>query len=170
MKILSLSFTPVPEDFTSYSKKAEPALFSMRMKRGLIPFAIMFVFGLMFGIYFSILALSLFVINNVVPFILNREYMKKQLSSRIIKRPVVIDFYDDHIVQTFLPDESFKGTNEKHFGLRSVAGVVESDEYIWFLTKAANVINIPKRVLTAEQYEEIRSIKDNFFANKYQKI
>ena len=170
MKILSLSFTPIPEDYTSYSKKAEPALFSMRLKRGFIPFAIMFMCGLFFGIYFSILALSLFAINNVVPFILNREYMKKQLSSRIIKRPVVIDFYDDHIVQTFLPDGSFKGTNEKHFGFRSVAGVVESDEYIWFLTKAANIINIPKRVLSEEQYDEIRSIKDKFFADKYQKI
>jgi hypothetical protein len=130
----------------------------------------MFACGLFFEIYFSILALSLFVINNVVPFILNREYMKKQLSSRIIKRPVVIDFYDDHIVQTFLPDESFKGTNEKHFGFRTVAGVVESDEYIWFLTKAANVINIPKRVLSEEQYSGIRDIKDKFFADKYQKI
>ena len=96
--------------------------------------------------------------------------MKKQLHSRIIKRPVIIDFYDDHIVQTFLPDESFKGTNEKHFGLRSVAGVVESDDYIWLLTKAANVINIPKRVLSEEQYSEIRSFKDKYFADKYQKI
>lgn len=170
MKILSLSFTPVPEDYISYSKKAEPALFSMRLKRGLIPFGIMFASGFFFGVYFSILALSLFAISNVVPFILNREYMKKQLNSRIIKRPVVIDFYDDHIVQTFLPDESFKGTNEKHFGLRSVVGVVESDEYIYFLTKAANVINIPKRVLSDEQYGEIKNLTQKYFADKYQKI
>ena len=170
MKLLSLSFVPVPEDFISYSKKAEPALFSMRLKRGVVPFGIMFAGGFFFGIYFSILALSLFAISNVVPFILNREYMKKQLSSRIIKRPVAIDFYDDHIVQTFLPDESFRGTNEKHFGLRSVAGVVESDEYIWFLTKAANVINIPKRILDDEKYGAVKNIIENYFSGIYTKV
>ena len=170
MKLLSLSFTPMPEDYISYSKKAEPALFSMRLKRGFIPFAIMFAIGFFFGIYFSILALSLFVINNVVPFVLNREYMKKQLSSRIIKRPVTVDFYNDHIVQTFLPDGSFKGTNEKHFGLRSVAGVVESDEYIWLLTKAANVINIPKRILDDEKYAELKKITEDYFSGIYTRI
>ena len=170
MKILSLSFTPYPEDYISYSKKAEPALFSLRIKRSLIPFGIMFIIGLFMGLYFSILALSLFIINNAVPFVLNREYMKKQLSSRIIKRPVMIDFYDDHIVQTFLSDENFKGTNEKHFAMKAVVGVIESDEYIYFLTKAANVINIPKRVLSDEQYGELKNLTNNFFADKYQKI
>ncbi len=170
MKILSLSFTPVPEDYISYSKKAEPAILSLRLKRSFIPFAIMLVAGFFFGIYFSIFALSLFTINNLVPFILNKEYMKRQLRSPIIKRPVTLDFYDDHIVQTFLPDENFKGTNEKHFAVKAVAGVVESDEYIYFLTKAANVINIPKRVLSDEQYGEIKNLTHKFFADKYQKI
>ena len=166
----SLLFTPLPEDYISYSKKAEPALLSLRLKRGLIPFGIMFIAGFFLGIYFSIMALSLFAVTNLVPFMLNREHLKKQLGSRMMKRPVRLDFYEDHIVQSFLPDESFKGTNEKHFGMRAVAGVVESDEYFYILTKSANVINIPKRVLSEEQYGQIIDFINRFFADKYQKI
>lgn len=170
MKLLSLSFSPLPEDYISYSKKAEPALFSMRLKRGLIPFGIMFVGGFFLGIYFSILALSLFIVSNMVPFVLNREYMKKQLNSRAVKRPVSLDFYSDHIVQTLLPDESFKGTNEKHFAMKAVAGVVESDEYIYFLTKASNVINVPKRILDEEKYAELKKITEEYFSGIYTRI
>lgn len=170
MKYLSLCYTPTPEDFVSYAKKAEPAVFALRAKKMILPFGIIAVAGLMFDFYLSVIALSFFICATLVPAIINREYIKKQKSSQFILRPVCLDFYDDHIVQTFLPGGRFKGKNEKHFGFKAIAGVIESEEYIWFLTKAASLINIPKRILSEEQYGMLRNLTDNLFADKYQKI
>lgn len=170
MKYLSLSYTPTPEDFVSYANKSEGAVFALRAKRMIIPFGIIAVAGLLFDVYYAIIALSFFICATLVPAIINREYIRKQKDSQFILRPVIIDFYEDHIVQSFLPGGRFKGRNEKHFGFKAIAGVIESEEYIWFLTKAASLINIPKRILSEEQYGMLRNLTDNLFADKYQKI
>ncbi len=170
MKHISISYTPTAEDYISYSKKAEPALFYMRIKRMMLPFAIMMIAGFFFDIYLSILSFSFFLISNLAPAMLNREYVKKQEKSKFTKRPVTVDFYEDHIVYSYNPDENFKGRGERHYGFKAINGVVESEEYIYFLTKAANIINIPKRVLQQEEYDMLKNLIDNLFSNKYQKI
>lgn len=170
MKYFSLCYTPTADDFVSYAKKVEPAVFALRVKRLLIPFGLLAVAGLIFDFYFSVIALSFFVCAALIPAIINRDYIKLQKSSQFIMRPLCIDFYDNHIVQIFLPGGRFKGRNEKHFGFREVATVIESEEYIWFLTRSASVINIPKRILSEEQYGMLRNLTDNLFADKYQKI
>ncbi|MBR3816381.1 MAG: hypothetical protein IKJ27_06620 [Clostridia bacterium] len=167
MKYLSLSYTPTPEDFVSYANKSEGAVFALRAKRMIIPFGIIAVAGLLFDVYYAIIALSFFICATLVPAIINREYIRKQKDSQFILRPMCLDFYDDHIVQTFLPGGRFKGKNEKHFGFKAIAGVIESEEYIWFLTKAASIITIPKRELDEEKYGMIKNLIENCFSGIY---
>lgn len=170
MKHISLDFTPTAEDSISYAKKAEPALFSLRIKRMMLPFVIMMIAGLIFDLYLSILSFSFFLIASLAPAMINREYIKKQNKSEFILRPVTVDFYEDHIVYIYNPNEKFKGRGEKHFGMKAIGGVVESEDYIWFLTKAGSIINIPKRILQQEQYDMLRNLISNLFSDRYQKI
>ena len=170
MKILSLSYTPDAEDYVSYLKKAEPALFVMRVKRMLIPFVLMAAGGLMFGIYISVVALALLILSCLTPTLLSKEYIKGYKSSRLVKRPVKLDFYEDHIEQLFLPDESFRGTNEKHYDIRSFGGVIESEEYIYLIAKNGNMLVIPKKVLEGDQYCSLTGLLHRHFSGRYQKI
>ena len=167
MKYLSLCYTPTPEDFISYAKKAEPAVFALRAKKMILPFGIMAVAGMIFDFYLSVIALSFFICASLIPAIINREYIKMQKSSQFILRPVCLDFYEDHIVQSFLPGGRFKGRNEKHFGFRAVAGVIENEQYIWFLTRSASIITIPKRELDGEKYGMIKNLIENCFSGIY---
>lgn len=167
MKYFSVYYNPTPEDFVSYAKKAEPAVFTLRAKKMILPFGMLAVAGIMFDFYLAVIALSFFICATLVPAIINREYIKKQQSSQFGLRPVCLDFYNDHIVQTFLPGGRFKGKNEKHFGFNAVAAVIEGKEYIWFLTKASSLINIPKRELDSEKYAMIKNLIDNCFSGIY---
>ena len=81
-----------------------------------------------------------------------------------------VDFYGDHLVINYVPNEAVKSYSEKHYGFDVVLNVLESTENIYFAFKDNSLLIIPKAVLDNEKYTMISNLIENLFKNKYQKL
>ena len=83
---------------------------------------------------------------------------------------MTIDFYDNHIVVNYEPNEYVRSYIEKHYGFDVVQNILESTENIYFAFKDNSLLIIPKAVLDSEKYTMISNLIENLFKNKYQRI
>lgn len=92
---------------------------------------------------------------------------KKMSESDLMKRPVTVDFYGDHIVYIYNPTEKYKGVFERHFGFDKVTNVVDYRKFIAFIFKDNTSIFIPKRALDISQIEMIYNLITNLFSDRF---
>ena len=83
---------------------------------------------------------------------------------------MTIDFYDNHIVVNYEPNEYVRSYSEKHYGFDVVQNILESTENIYFAFKDNSLLIIPKAVLDSEKYTMISNLIENLFKNKYQRL
>ena len=81
-----------------------------------------------------------------------------------------IDFYDNHIVISYEPNEYVKSHSEKHYGFDVVQNILESRENFYFAFKDNSLLIIPKAVLDEERYTMISNLIENLFKYKYQRL
>ena len=81
-----------------------------------------------------------------------------------------IDFYDNHIVVGYEPNEYIRSHSEKHYGFDMVQNVLESSENIYFAFNDNSLLIIPKAILDSERYTMISNLIENLFKYKYQRL
>ena len=171
MKHLSLSYMLSEKDYSDYEKIVFKGTIVLAIKRMIIPFCL--IVGMCFFIdtLFIIPAITYFAISVLIPQIINREFSHKtRKNSKLLKRMMTIDFYDNHIVVNYEPNEYVRSYSEKHYGFDVVQNILESTENIYFAFKDNSLLIIPKAVLDSEKYTMISNLIENLFKNKYQRI
>ncbi len=170
MKYFSVSFNLTNEDYSVYSKSSMKSAAVMRLKRGMIPIVIFACLG--FVEKTALLFLPLLIMTSlVVPYIIDREYIASlHKNSRLYKKAMTVDFYDNHFVVSTKADEFSKSSSEKHYGFDTVAAVTEAQGYFYFLFKTNNILIIPKRILDEEKYSMVKNLIDNLFSKIYRMI
>ena len=83
---------------------------------------------------------------------------------------MIVDFFDNHIVVSYEPNEKVKSFSEKHYGFDVVQNVLESSENIYFAFNDNSLLIIPKSILDNERYTMISNLIENLFINKYQRL
>ena len=83
---------------------------------------------------------------------------------------MTVDFYDNHIVVSYEPNETIKSYSEKHYGFHMVQNILESRENIYFAFNDNSLLIIPKAVLDEERYTMISNLIENLFKYKYQRL
>ncbi len=170
MKYFSLSFNLTNEDYSAYSKNGIKASALFRIKRSMIPLIIFTCLG--FIEKTALLFLPLLIASSlIVPYIIDKEYINSlHRNSDILKKELTVDFYDNHFVVSSQADSISKSFSERHYGFDTVAAVNETEGYFYFIFKTNNILIIPKRVLSQEQFGMIRNLIDNLFAKVYKVI
>ncbi|MBQ8504342.1 MAG: YcxB family protein [Clostridia bacterium] len=171
MKYFSLRMYLTKEDYESYEKKMRKAVLFGRMKQLALPFIILTVVGAIYDIFNILISLFLFVVALIIPEMLNRDFSNKsRSSSKLIKRPMIVDFYSDRFEVRTEPDEIMRGRSERHYGFDTVRSVIEASDYIYFIFKTNNILIIPKRALDEEKYGMIKNLISNLFSGIYSAI
>lgn len=172
MKYFSVSFNLTSEDYSVYSKNGIRASLILRLKKIIFPLAFFIVAGLVADMPLMLMFIPLlFASGIIVPYIVDKDYVKALYkNSFILKKEMTVDFYDNHFVITTNADEFTKSSSEKHFGFDTVAAVNENDTFLFFIFRTNNILIVPKRALSPEQYGMIKNLIENLFADKYRKI
>ncbi len=175
MKHFSLEYYLTPEDFKVYKKLLIKSLLIAKLKPLLFAFVLVIGFSVfltvdsdyqMLPVYLLIFAISLTAYLTVS----TGQTKEMEEKSLLLKKKMYVDFYSDHFVVNTHPDEFSKSYSEKHYGFDKVMSVVESEGYIYFTFSTNNILIIPKRALTGEQYGMIKNLIENLFADKYRRI
>ena len=171
MKYFSLSYMLNEKDYSDYEKIIFKGSLIISLKKMLIPFVLVVGMCLFMDVIFLISALTYFALSIIIPQIVNREFSHKtRKNSKLLKRMMTIDFYDNHIVVNYEPNEYVRSYIEKHYGFDVVQNILESTENIYFAFKDNSLLIIPKAVLDSEKYTMISNLIENLFKNKYQRI
>ena len=171
MKYFSLSYMLTEKDYSDYEKIIFKGSLIMSAKRMIIPFIAVAVMCLFMDILFLISALTYFALSVIIPQFINREFSHKtRKNSKLLRRMMNIDFYDNHIVVSYESNEYVKSYSEKHYGFDMVQNVLESSENIYFAFNDNSLLIIPKAILDSERYTMISNLIGNLFRNKYQKL
>ena len=171
MKYFSLSYMLNEKDYSDYEKIIFKGSLIISLKKMLIPFVLVVGMCLFMDVIFLISALTYFALSIIIPQIVNREFSHKtRKNSKLLKRMMTIDFYDNHIVVNYEPNEYVRSYSEKHYGFDVVQNILESTENIYFAFKDNSLLIIPKAVLDSEKYTMISNLIENLFKNKYQRI
>ena len=171
MKYFSLSYMLNEKDYSDYEKIIFKGSLIISLKKMLIPFVLVVGMCLFMDVIFLISALTYFALSVIIPQIVNREFSHKtRKNSKLLKRMMTIDFYDNHIVVNYEPNEYVRSYIEKHYGFDVVQNILESTENIYFAFKDNSLLIIPKAVLDSEKYTMISNLIENLFKNKYQRI
>lgn len=171
MKYFSLSYMLNEKDYSDYEKIIFKGSLIISLKKMLIPFVLVVGMCLFMDVIFLISALTYFALSVIIPQIVNREFSHKtRKNSKLLKRMMTIDFYDNHIVVNYEPNEYVRSYSEKHYGFDVVQNILESTENIYFAFKDNSLLIIPKAVLDSEKYTMISNLIENLFKNKYQRI
>ncbi len=174
MKFFSISFNPENKDV---NKKAILLSIIFGNEKRKMLFNLLFICAFIcIGfflkqyeiIYYAFL--SFIAIPRIAAVITVFSQIKANNKSQLARRPVKIDFYDDHIVYIFCRNEKFKGTFEKHYAFSKVTGVIDSISSIAFSFGENESVVIPKRALSYENSQMIGNLIDNLFKNKYIKV
>lgn len=171
MKYLSLSYMLSEKDYSDYEKIIFKGSIVMSFKRMIIPFCI--IVGMCFFIdtLFIIPAITYFAISIIIPQVINREFSHKtRKNSKLLKRMMTVDFYDDHFVVSYEPNEAVISYSEKHYGFQMLQNILESSENIYFAFNDNSLLIIPKAVLDSEKYQMISNLIENLFRNKYKRL
>ena len=159
------------KDYSDYEKIIFKGSLIISLKKMLIPFVLVVGMCLFMDVIFLISALTYFALSVIIPQIVNREFSHKtRKNSKLLKRMMTIDFYDNHIVVNYEPNEYVRSYSEKHYGFDVVQNILESTENIYFAFKDNSLLIIPKAVLDSEKYTMISNLIENLFKNKYQRI
>ena len=113
---------------------------------------------------------SLIVIPRLVNAITVFSQIKSSNELYMMKRPIRVDFYGDHIVHIMGSTEMFKCSIERHFPFSDVKAVIDSKLSLAFDFGEKGSVLIPKRVLTAESSQMINNLIENLFKNKLVKV
>ena len=171
MKYFSLSYMLNEKDYSDYEKIIFKGSLIISLKKMLIPFVLVVGMCLFMDVIFLISALTYFSLSVIIPQIVNREFSHKtRKNSKLLKRMMTIDFYDNHIVVNYEPNEYVRSYSEKHYGFDVVQNILESTENIYFAFKDNSLLIIPKAVLDSEKYTMISNLIENLFKNKYQRL
>lgn len=171
MKYFSLSYMLNEKDYSDYEKIIFKGSLIISIKKMVIPFILVVGMCLFMDVIFLISALTYFALSIIIPQIVNREFSHKtRKNSKLLKRMMTIDFYDNHIVVNYEPNEYVRSYSEKHYGFDVVQNILESTENIYFAFKDNSLLIIPKAVLDSEKYTMISNLIENLFKNKYQRL
>lgn len=167
----SLTYLLTKEDFSSYEKKLKIATYLNRFKSMLLPLILIVAAGIFMGSGYIFSGIFFFLAMIVFPDIINSEYKNKTAkASLLLKKPITVEFYEDHFVVRCDPDEISKSFSEKHYGFDTVVNVFEAEDYFYFIFSTNNILIVPKRVLSDEEKDNIKNLIDNLFAEKYRMI
>lgn len=171
MKYFSLSYMLSEKDYSDYEKIIFKGSLIMSFKKMMIPFCIIFCMGLFMNAQFSVPALVYFLIALILPQMIGREFSHKtRKNSKLLKRMMVVDFYDNHIVVSYESNEQIRSHSEKHYGFQMIKNILESSENIYFAFNDNSLLIIPKAIIDSERYTMISNLIENLFKNKYQRL
>ncbi len=171
MKYFSLSYALTEKDYSDYEKIVFKGSVILSMKRMLLPFILIVAACLFMDSLFIISALVYFALSILIPQMVSREFSHKtRKNSKLLRRMMNVDFYGDHLVINYIPNEAVRSYSEKHYGFDVVQNILESTENIYFAFKDNSLLIIPKAVLDNEKYTMISNLIENLFKNKYQKL
>ncbi len=175
MKHFSLEYYLTPEDFKIYKKLARKSVIASKLKNLIFAIILIAVFSgfvivdsdfVSVPMYLMIFAISVTAYLTVS----TGETKEMEEKSLLLKKKMYVDFYSDHFVVNTHPDEFSKSYSEKHYGFDKVMSAVETEGYFYFTFTTNNILIIPKRALTGEQYGMIKNLIENLFADKYRMI
>ena len=172
MKYFSLSYMLTEKDYSDYEKIVFKGMLIMSAKKMILPFII--ILGMLFfmDIVGTLIVLAFWGVNLlIIPQVINREFSHKtRRNSNLLKRMMMVDFYDNHIVVSYVPNEIVRSHSEKHYGFDRVQNILESRENIYFAFNDNSLLIIPKSILDNERYTMISNLIENLFKNKYQRL
>lgn len=171
MKYFSLSYMLSEKDYSEYDKIVFKGSLIMSAKKMIIPLFIIIGMSIFMDSLFIISALVYFTLSIIILQLINLDFSHKtRRNSKLLKRIMTVDFYDNHIVVSYDGNEQVKSYSEKHYGFQMVQNVLESRENVYFAFKDNSLLIIPKAVLDNERYTMISNLIENLFKNKYQRL
>lgn len=171
MKYFSLSYMLSEKDYSEYEKIVFKGSFIMSFKRMIIPFILIVCMYIFVDSLLLISILSCFAVQLVIPQLINREFSHKtRKNANLLRRMMVVDFYDNHIVVSYEGNENVRSFSEKHYGFDRLQNILESNENIYFAFNDNSLLIIPKAVLDSERYTMISNLIENLFRHKYQRL
>ncbi len=175
MKHFSLEYYLTPEDFKVYKKLLIKSLLSAKLRPMLFAFILVIGFSVITTVNSDYQAIAIYIMAfaiSVTAYLTVSTGQTKEMEEKslLLKKKMYVDFYSDHFVVNTHPDGVSKSYSEKHYGFDKVITVVESEGYIYFTFSTNNILIIPKRALTGEQYGMIKNLIENLFADKYRRI
>ena len=171
MKYFSLSYMLSEKDYSDYEKIVFKGSLVISLKRMIVPFCIMLAVSLFMEVQFLVPAVVYFIISLIIPQVVSREFSHKtRRNSNLLKRMMVVDFYDNHIVVSYEANENVRSHSEKHYGFQMIQNILESSENIYFAFNDNSLLIIPKAILDNERYTMISNLIENLFRNKYQRL
>ena len=172
MKYFSLSYMLTEKDYSDYEKIVFKGSLIMSAKKMILPFII--ILGMLFfmDIVGTLIVLAFWGVNLlIIPQVINREFSHKtRKNSKLLKRMMTVDFYDNHFVVSYEPNENVRSYSEKHYGFHMLQNILESSENFYFAFNDNSLLIIPKAILDNEKYEMISNLIENLFRNKYQRL
>jgi hypothetical protein len=172
MKYFSLSYMLSEKDYNDYEKIVFKGSLILSAKKMIFPLLIiagMLLFMDTIGVLTVLAFWSVFLF--LIPQLISREfYNKTRRNSKLLKRMMTVDFYDNHIVVSYVPNEIVRSHSEKHYGFDRVQNILESRENIYFAFNDNSLLIIPKSILDNERYTMISNLIENLFKNKYQRL
>ena len=171
MKYFSLSYMLSEKDYSEYEKIIFKGSIIMSAKKMLISFVLVVGMCIFMDSLFIISALTYFALSLIIPQIINREFSHKtRKNSKLLKRMMTVDFYDNHIVVSYQGNENIRSHSEKHYGFQMVQNILESRENIYFAFSDNSLLIIPKVIIDEEKYTMISNLIENLFKYKYQRL
>ena len=171
MKYFSLSYMLSEKDYSDYEKIVFKGSLIMFAKKMIIPFAFIVVMCLFMDAVFIISPLVCLAFTFIISQLTNREFSHKtRKSSKLLKRMMTVDFYDDHFVVSYEGNENIRSHSEKHYGFQMLQNILESSENFYFAFNDNSLLIIPKVILDNERYTMIRNLIENLFKHKYQRL
>lgn len=171
MKYFSLSYMLSEKDYSDYEKIVFKGSLLISLKKMVIPFCLIIGMCLFTDKLLLLPALCYFAISVIIPQAINREFSHKtRKNSKLLKRMMTVDFYDNHIVVEYKANENIRSYSEKHYGFQMIQNILESSENIYFSFSDNSLLIIPKAVLDNERYTMISNLIENLFKNKYQRL
>ena len=159
------------KDYSDYEKIVFKGSLIMSVKKMIIPFIFVAIMCVFMDVIFMVTALVYLALTIIIPQLANREFSHKtRKNSKLLKRMMNIDFYDNHIVVSYEPNEYVKSYSEKHYGFDMVQNILESTENIYFAFNDNSLLIIPKAILDNERYTMISNLIENLFKYKYKRI
>lgn len=166
MKYFTLSYFLTGEDYEEYDAIYISDLIKVNLKKTilyLIPVIIFCFIDISLAVLIALMALVSFLL----PIISCKEYGKRRNASFIFDRETAVDFYGDHIIVNYLPNERHRGNVEIHYGFDKVYKVIETGKYFYFMFKNSTMVLIPKSAIGEQEYSMIKNLINNFFMGKY---
>ena len=171
MKYFSFSYMLSENDYSEYEKIVFKGSLIMSAKKMIIPFALIVIMCVFMDTVFVISPIICLVFTFIIAQLANREFSHKtRKNSKLLKRMMTVDFYDNHIVVSYEPNEFIRSHSEKHYSFEMVQNILESRENFYFAFKDNSLLIIPKAVIDEERYTMISNLIENLFKYKYQRL